>query len=95
MSNQSAKENDPFKGKKTGGWTKYDGARHGLERSQAEETWTCQACGHEQPTALPGFMLELAPKSQEYVKVCADCFHIARQYGYSYRRITLIVRLDE
>lgn len=86
---------DPFEGIKSGGWTKHDGPRFGLIHSQSEETWSCQACGHEQPKALPGFFLELFPHAREYVKICADCFHIAREHGYSYRHIIIIVRSDE
>lgn len=93
MPNKRAHIDDPFKGIKTGGWTKHAGGRLGLIHSKEEETWACQACGKEQPSSLPGFLLELFPKAKEYVKVCASCFHLARKNGYSYHRIVVIVRV--
>lgn len=94
MPNKPSNLDDPFRGIKSGGWTKHAGGRQGLIHSQEEETWTCQACGKAQPRALPGFLLEVFPNSREYVRVCASCFHLARQNGYSYTRVTIIVRVD-
>lgn len=95
MPNRPAKRNDPFKGIKSGGWTKHSGARFGLIRSQEDVGWACQACGAEQPIGLPGFFLELFPKAREYAKVCSKCFRLARLNGYNYRRVTIIVRIPE
>lgn len=94
MPNHPAKRNDKFKGIKTGGWTKYAGARFGLVQSKPDDIWYCQACRHEQPGSLPAFLLEINPKEKEFVRVCSNCFHLARQNGYSYHKVSLIVRYD-
>lgn len=92
MPNKPAQESDPFKKIKSGSWTKYGGGRLGLIHGQPRTTWHCQACGDEQPTGLPGFMLALIPG--EYVKVCSNCFSKARRVEYSLTRVIKIVRLD-
>lgn len=70
MPNQPARDNDPFKGVKTGGWSKWGGARQGLIREKTD-TWFCQVCGQEQPAELPPYFFQLYPK--EYLKICAKC----------------------
>lgn len=91
MPNKPARLDDPFKGIKTGSWTKWGGGRNNLIRSQAEPTWACQACGEEQPQSLAGFMVK-DEVSDEYTKLCAKCFRVSRKINYSYRKTILLVR---
>lgn len=91
MPNKPAHKDDPFKGIKSGSWTKWGGARRGLIHSQAEELWSCQLCGEQQPMSLAGFFIE-DEVCGEHLKVCALCFSKARQTNYSFRRTLIQVR---
>lgn len=75
MSNMPAKPNDPFKGKKTGKWTKYGGAVHGLVKEEIKDKWYCQVCAEEQPKELKPFLFELYPG--DFIRVCNLCIHEA------------------
>lgn len=90
MPNKPAAVDSPFKGIKTGRWSKYGGARRGLEHSKSDPTWCCQICGEEQPMSLPGFFIK--HPTGEYLKICAKCFSKARTLSYSWRRTTLIIK---
>lgn len=90
MPNKPAQKDDPFKGIKTGSWSKYGGGRYNLIRSQADPTWCCQACGEKQHITLPGFMVQ-DEVSGEYLKLCAKCFRIARTINYSFRQTLTVV----
>lgn len=72
-----------------GSWTKYGGGRQSLVKSHANKTWYCQACSHEQPMVLPGFLLDVG---LEHVKVCTPCFSIARKLKYRYDLLIKQVR---
>lgn len=96
MPNMPAKDNDPFKGIKTGGWTKYGGERYGLKKEAIEDTWFCQACGMELPKELPPFLFEIYP--QEYIRVCNICENLINRVGVrnnstiTFRRVTVLRR---
>ena len=74
MPNQHLAQDDPLRGKKVGGWSKWGGDRHGLLREETP-TWMCQACGEEYPSTIPGFMCEFL--TNEYAKICAKCQNIS------------------
>lgn len=95
MPNKHASPDDPFKGIKSGRWTKYGGSESGLLRSQRfnaylDPTWFCQCCREENPMSLPGFMIR-DEQSGEFAKICSKCFFQARQVNYSYRYIRMNV----
>lgn len=94
MPNKPADPNDPLRGKKTGKWTKYGGAVHGMVKEAIEEKWYCQSCAGEQPKELKPFLFELYPG--DFIRVCNLCFHsIQKQRGDSvivYKRTVRIFR---
>jgi hypothetical protein len=55
MANKPLDPNDPLKGKKSGKWTKYGGAVHGMVKESIQDKWYCQSCGEEQPEELKPF----------------------------------------
>lgn len=73
MSNMPAKPNDPFKGKKTGKWTKYGGAVHGMVKEEIQRQWYCQSCSQEMPKELKPFLYELYPG--DFIRICNLCIH--------------------
>lgn len=75
MANQPLKETDPLKGKKSGKWMKYGGAISGLVKEKIVGNWICQSCGVDQPEELKPFLFEIG--SGEYIRVCAECIHLA------------------
>lgn len=77
MSNCPAKPNDPFKGKKTGKWTKYGGAIHGMVKEAIDEKWYCQTCASENPKELKPFLFELYPG--DFIRVCNLCINKINQ----------------
>lgn len=87
MPNKPAKAGDPYKGVKTGGWSKYGGARQSLVRAK-QDIWNCQCCGEDQPKDFPGFFIthEL---SGELVKICAKCYLKARSKHFSYQSVRI------
>ena len=75
MSNQPARYDDPFKGLKTGKWTKYGGSISGLKKERVKDTWFCQTCGCEMIEEIKPFLFELYPG--EFIRLCPPCTHIA------------------
>ena len=73
MPNMPAKSSDPFKGKKTGKWTKYGGAVHGLVKEEIKDKWYCQSCGEEMPKELKPFLFELYPG--DFIRTCNSCMN--------------------
>ena len=91
MANKPLDKNDPLRGKKTGAWTKYGGARQGLIRENSD-TWNCQGCGKELPNTLPGFMFEFL--TNEYVRLCSKCHNTVKTKKIeTYYSLTRIVRI--
>lgn len=91
MPNKPSKEGDPFRGIKTGSWTKWGGGRNNLIRSQSEKTWCCQLCGEDQPMSLAGYFLK-DELSGEYMKVCSKCYSVSNTTCFSFRKTMVIVR---
>jgi hypothetical protein len=73
MANQPLDSNDPLKGKKTGKWTKYGGAVHGMVKESIQDKWYCQSCGEEMPEELKPFLFELYPG--DFIRICNLCMH--------------------
>lgn len=71
MPNKPAASNDPFKGIKTGRWTKYGGAIGGLLKERIQDTWFCQSCGEEIPAELKPFLFEMYPG--DFIRICNVC----------------------
>ena len=90
MPNKPLPQDDPFKGLKSGSWTRWGGARNGLIRASGP-TWCCQLCAEDQPKHFPGFFVRDV-ESGEHVKVCAKCFALARQQNYSFRQVLVQLR---
>lgn len=95
MPNQPAKKDDPLRGKKTGGWSKYGNARYGLVREDLGEEWSCQACGNTIPRELKPFLYEIY--KDEYIRMCNKCLYeskkISNEQNFTvYRRVIKIVR---
>lgn len=89
MPNQPARDDDPMKGHKTGGWTKYGGGRYGIDKTKLNKSWACQACGKKQPKELKPFLFMFS--KGEYLRFCNTCFAISRT-GLVFRQIIKIVR---
>ncbi len=90
MANQPSKPNDPFKGKKTGKWTKYGGAVHGMVKEEIKDKWYCQLCASENPASLKPFLLELYPG--DFIRVCNLCTNVANNKTITIRRVITITR---
>lgn len=90
MPNQHADPNDPLKGKKTGKWTKYGGAVHGMVKEAIEDKWYCQICASENPKELKPFLLELYPG--DFIRVCNLCTNLSQTI--TIRRVITITRHD-
>lgn len=90
MPNQHSDPNDPLRGKKTGKWTKYGGAVHGLIKEKIEDTWCCQICGKEQPKELKPFLAELYPG--DFIRVCNLCEHPLHTKTVTIHRLITITR---
>lgn len=56
-------------------WSKYGGAKHGLEREQQSE-WTCQTCGTTHDVEMPAFMIPMDSNRTEFLKICGICMNI-------------------
>jgi len=74
MPNKPAAKNNPFKGKKSGKWTKWGGYVHGLVKSN-NDTWFCQSCGVESRSELKPFLFEIYPG--DFVRLCNICYATA------------------
>lgn len=96
MANKPLPKDDPLKGKKSGKWTKYGGAVHGLVKEAIQDKWYCQVCAEEQPEVLKPFLFELYPG--DFIRVCNKCTHEAyKEDGEPiivYRRTVRIYRKD-
>lgn len=97
MSNSPASKNDPLRGKKTGKWTKYGGAVHGLKKEKIVDEWNCQICGDTQPVELKPFLFELYPG--DYIRICNRCQHQviknkSQNNTITFRRVIKIVRIS-
>mgnify|MGYP000854481860 CR=1 FL=1 len=91
MPNHPAQANDPFKGIKSGSWSKYGGGRRdGLIRS-VDTVWACQCCAEKQPKDFPGFFVKDEVTS-EYLKLCAKCYKKAKTVHFSVRQVLIRVR---
>lgn len=90
MPNKHADPNDPLKGKKTGKWTKYGGAIHGLKKEAIHDKWYCQLCGSENPEELKPFLLELYPG--DFIRVCNLCTNLSTNPTITIRRVITITR---
>ena len=71
LPNQPSDPNDPLRGKKTGKWSKYGGAVHGLVKEQILKEWACQSCGRRMPVELKPFLFELYPG--DFIRICNLC----------------------
>jgi len=91
LPNKPAHPDDPFKGIKSGSWTKWGGKRQGLIRSQSQDIWCCQLCGKEQPQSIAGFFLR-DEATDEHLKCCASCFNKSRVHSYSFRRTLIKIK---
>lgn len=92
MPNKPLPKDDPLKGIKSGGWTKYGGGRHLLE-TEKTETWFCQSCGEEQPIVLAPYFHEIFPK--DFIKICAKCRNkVLTKHVYSYTTLVRITRIE-
>lgn len=95
MPNMPAKKNDPFKGKRSGKWTKYGGAVYGLRKEKIIGNWTCQLCAETNPVELKPFLFEIFPG--DYIRICNMCQflvvkHKASNKTITFRRVIKIVR---
>lgn len=57
------------------GWTKWGGAKNGLEVTSPE--WYCQACKEKQSEGLPRYLIQI--EGEDYGKICSVCLHKAIQ----------------
>lgn len=59
------------------GWSKYGGARHGLIKQGGR--WYCQACGEEQPSIFPAYMLCVDNgEFRDFIRLCSACENIVK-----------------
>lgn len=75
MPNKPASKLDPLRGLKTGKWTKYGGAIHGLIKESPVDFWYCQSCGREVPKEIPPFLFEMF--TADFIRICNICQHTA------------------
>ena len=92
MPNQPAKADDPFKGMKTGGWTKYGGPSLGMRKEKIVGRWCCQACGEEVPAELKPFLFKIY--KNEFLRLCNNCMSLAtQQQGISIIRFEKVLEI--
>lgn len=87
MPNKPLPNDDPLKGKKTGSWTKYGGAIHGLIKEKITEDWSCQLCGDTMPKEWSPFNFELYPK--EFIRICNVCEKKTTRIKTKYKQVTI------
>ncbi len=95
VSNQPARRTDLLKGRRTGKWTKYGGAVHGLVKERIKGEWSCQMCAETMPMELKPFLFELYDR--DYIRICNGCQHLVGKKKeatsiLTFRRIIKIVR---
>ncbi len=75
-------------------WSKWGGARAGVEKEQLT-VWSCQSCGVEQVNVLPAYMIP-DDSSTEFFRVCTLCKHhaIVEKYLNIWELISGVKKFD-
>jgi len=70
-------------------WTKYGGGRKALITQDREEFNYCQCCGDKIRLEFPMFKYEILPN--EYIRVCPNCWIVARKIPREFNKVKGIV----